>query len=271
MKKATKRLASFLALAFVLAMTAAPAMAEEASGEGGGPVHTKTLWDRFREGGWVMWPILICSIGTVYLVWEGVNRTAVKKVAPPEHEEALKNFFRQGDYAGAFDFCKQNPSPLNNVLRGGISMLGEGKAMTEDAMMGELHAEQAYMSSFISYLSVMGVCTPMIGLLGTVTGMMRAFSTLETSGADPSKLSGAIGEVLVATASGLFIAIPAFMAFYMLRNRAAKSIQHIQEIINDLFRKMPYDALAGAHIGDDELYAALPAWAADGQQAAVAH
>jgi biopolymer transport protein ExbB len=66
--------------------------------------------------------------------------------------------------------------------------------------------------------------------------------------------------VLVATASGLFIAIPAFGAFYYLRNRAAKALHDIQDTMAGLLRKMPYDKIAGAHIGDEELYAADPEW-----------
>src|SRR5438034_254784 len=82
--------------------------------------------------------------------------------------------------------------------------------------------------------------------LGTVTGMIKAFAKLGSSGiGDPSGLSAAIGEVLVATASGLVIAIPAFGAFYFLRNRATDSLHHIQDIVNSLFRKMPYKSLAG--------------------------
>jgi biopolymer transport protein ExbB len=101
----------------------------------------------------------------------------------------------------------------------------------------------------------------MIGLLGTVTGMIKAFATLGAAGiGDPSGLSAAIGEVLVATASGLLIAIPAFGAFYFLRNRAADSVHHVQDVINSTFRKMPYESLAGVHIGDEELYAAIPNW-----------
>ncbi len=128
-------------------------------------------------------------------------------------------------------------------------------------MLAELAKENSSMQTYISYLSVIGVCAPMIGLLGTVTGMIKAFAKLGSSGiGDPSGLSAAIGEVLVATASGLIIAIPAFGAFYFLRNRAAASIHHIQDIINSLFRKMPYDSLAGVHLGGEELYAAVPNW-----------
>ena len=73
-------------------------------------------------------------------------------------------------------------------------------------------------------------------------------------------MSAKIGEVLVATASGLVIAIPAFMAFYFLRNRATASLHRVQDVITSLFRKMPYDSLAGVHLGDEELYAAEPNW-----------
>jgi biopolymer transport protein ExbB len=229
----------------------------------GEPAATsKTLFEQIKEGGWVMFPIAACSILTVYLIGDGIIRTTRKRISPPEHEAALKQHFSNGDYVGAYDYCKANPSPLTKVLRVGISLLGDGKQVAEDGMMGELSKESAKMNTYISYLSVIGVCTPMIGLLGTVTGMIKAFATLGSSGiGDPGKLAGAIGEVLVATASGLFIAIPAFGSFYFLRNRAGDSIHHIQDVINTLFRKMPYEAMAGVHIGDEQLYAAAPNWA----------
>jgi biopolymer transport protein ExbB len=243
---------AFASLAFAQSPAASPA------GEG---LHTKTLWEQIKEGGWVMVPIALCSVATLYLIGDGILRTSRKRVAPIAHEESVKALFRQGDYVGAYNFCKENPSPLTNVLRIGIGLLGDGKQIAEEGMMGELAKENSNMQTYISYLSVIGVCTPMIGLLGTVTGMIKAFAKLGSSGiGDPSGLSAAIGEVLVATASGLVIAIPAFGAFYFLRNRAAASIHHIQDVINGLFRKMPYESLAGVHLGDEELYAAIPNW-----------
>jgi biopolymer transport protein ExbB len=251
-----------LLLLLTLCLGALPALAQSPSpGAPADNTRGKTLWEKIVEGGWVMFPIGLCSVATLYLIGDGVIRTAPKKVAPPEQEQQLKELFRHGDYVGAFKFTKENPSPLNNVLRVGISLLGEGKEMAEEGMLGELSKENSAMQTYISYLSVIGVCAPMIGLLGTVTGMIKAFEKLGAAGiGDPSGLSAAIGEVLVATASGLIIAIPAFGAFYFLRNRAAASLHKIQDIINSLFRKMPYDSLAGVHLGDDELYAAIPNW-----------
>src|SRR5438270_8754378 len=208
-----------------------------------------------------MVPIALCSITTLYLIGDGVIRTSQKRVAPSEAEENVKTLFRNGDYVGAYNYCKESPSPLTNVLRIGIGLLGEGKEVTEEGITGELAKENSSMQTYISYLSVIGVCTPMIGLLGTVTGMIKAFAKLGASGiGDPSGLSAAIGEVLVATASGLIIAIPAFGAFYFLRNRATASLHYVQDIINQLFRKMPYESLAGVYLGDDDLYAAVPNW-----------
>jgi biopolymer transport protein ExbB len=217
-----------------------------------------------------MFPIALCSVATLYLIGDGILRTSRKKAAPPEQEEALKTLFRQGDYVSAHNYCKTNPSPLTNVLRTGIGLLGEGKQVAEEGMVGALAKENSRMQTYISYLSVIGVTAPMIGLLGTVTGMIKAFAKLGSSGiGDPSGLSAAIGEVLVATASGLIIAIPAFGAFYFLRNRATDSLHHIQDIVNSLFRKMPYESLAGVHLGDDELFAATPNWLAGDADAAA--
>ena len=253
-----------LSSAAFLLFCANPALAQNASpAPPPAGAQSKTLWQQIKEGGWVMFPIALCSIATLYLIGDGIIRTSRKKTAPPEHEEAIKTLFRQGDYVGAHNYCKTNLSPLTNVLRVGIGLLGEGKQVAEEGMLGALAKEHSHLQTYISYLSVIGVCTPMIGLLGTVTGMIKAFAKLGSSGiGDPSGLSAAIGEVLVATASGLIIAIPAFGAFYFLRNRAMDAIHHIQDIVNSLFRKMPYDALAGVHLGDDELFAAIPNWLA---------
>ena len=173
----------------------------------------------------------------------------------------MRGFFRPGDYVGAYDYCKANPSAFTNVCRVAISQLGEGKQAVEEGIMAEMGKENSRIQTFVSYLSVIGVCAPMIGLLGTVTGMIKAFATLGSAGiGDPSSLSAAIGEVLVATASGLFIAIPAFGSFYFLRNRAAKVLHDIQDQMASLLRKMPYDKLVGAQIGDEEIVAGSPNW-----------
>lgn len=262
MKKYRYLLPAILAVGLLGATATVLAQEPAAAGtETKAPDVKKSLLDRIKDGGLIMIPIGICSIGTVFLMIDGYLRTSQKRTLPDTHVASVKSLFRQGDYVGAYDYCKKNPSAFTNVCRVGISLLGEGKAQVEEGVVGELSKENSQMQTYISYLSVIGVCTPMIGLLGTVAGMISAFDVLGHSGiGDPSKLSQAIGEVLVATASGLFIAIPAFGSYYYLRARAAKVLHDIQDTMNALFRKMPYEQLAGVHIGDDELYAATPNW-----------
>jgi biopolymer transport protein ExbB len=232
--------------------------------------HTKSLTDKYRQGGPVMHLIVICSIATLYLAIDGILRTTAQRVIPKQHLTSVQSFFRQGDYVGAYNFCKANKSPFTSVAKVGISLLGEGKTATEEGVLQEVAKESSSMSHYISYLSVIGVCTPMIGLIGTVSGMITAFETLGTSGiGDPSKLSEAIGEVLVATFSGLLIAVPAFGLYYYLRNRSAKAIHDIMDTMNSLFRKMPYEQLSGAHIGGEEIYANTPNWISGGEAAAA--
>jgi biopolymer transport protein ExbB len=263
-----RRLHLLFLLAAFLCLGTAVASAEEAKKDA--KAHSKSLLETLVEGGWVMVPIGIMSVLTVYLSTDGMRNTSIKKTSPPAYEAEVKRLFQAGDYVGAYTFCRDNKSPLTNVLRVGVSLLGDGKTMVEEGMISEMHKESAAMGTQINYLSVIGVVTPMIGLLGTVTGMIKAFSTLGSSGiGDPSSLSGAIGEVLVATASGLVIAIPAFGMFYFLRSRSTSAMHHIQDIINQLFRKMPYESLEGVHISGEEIYASVPNWLAGSEEVAT--
>ncbi|MEY3910858.1 MAG: hypothetical protein RJB43_132 [Verrucomicrobiota bacterium] len=243
--------------AVLLGLMTIAASAQEAAA---GP-HKKTLIDIFIEGGWVMYPITACSVAMVWFIVDGYIRTGAGKLYPVDHVTQIRELFKKGDYVGAYAFAKSAGSPLTDVVRAGVAFTPDGKTMTEEAIISEITRVQAELKGRASYLSVIGVCTPMIGLVGTVTGMMAAFETLGTSGVgDPSKLSGAIGEVLVATGSGLAVAIPAFMSYYLLANRINKGIHDITEIVTGLFRAFPYAEIEGRKVGDEEIYAAKPDW-----------
>ena len=243
--------------AVLLGLMTIAASAQEAAGG----AHKKTLMDLFIEGGWVMYPITACSVAMIWFIVDGIIRTSAGKLYPVDHVTQLRELFKKGDYVGAYAFAKTAGSPLADVVRAGVAFTPDGKTMTEEAIISEITRVNAELKGRSSYLSVIGVCTPMIGLVGTVTGMMSAFETLGTSGVgDPSKLSGAIGEVLVATGAGLFIAIPAFMSYYMLANRINKGVHDITEIVTGLFRAFPYEEIEGRKVGDEEIYAAKPDW-----------
>lgn len=207
--------------------------------------------------------LVVCSMLIVWLVLDGYLRTAAKQIVPPAVTEALRRQFREGDYRGAFAACGTQPSLLARVVGAGLRQAPEGRTAAEDAMVSALMAGNARFQNKIAYLSVIGVIAPMIGLAGTVFGMIEAFAAMGQAGAaDPSKLSGAIGKVLYATAGGLVVAIPAFVFYYLLRNRTAHAIHLAQEAAVDLFRSFPYEDLAGRPFEGAEPCAARPNWLA---------
>lgn len=257
---------AFLVVCPVPAYGQAPADGPAATEAAGGAKpkaapHKKTLWERLKQGGIVMPFIGLCSVFVIYIVIDMLLRLSTNRLYPPVEVEKARQLFMAGDYVTCYQVMKATSCSFNNCVKYALSFVGKGKEQTEEAILVEVGRENARFQNRINYLSVIGVCSPMIGLLGTVIGMMGAFTTLGESGAqDTAKLSEHIGEVLVATASGLFIAIPAFMFFYILRNRLALKMHELEDQVESLFRNMPYEHFHGLEIGEEVTYAALPNW-----------
>ncbi len=257
-------LLGFTALAVTLPAQE-PAAGELKPGETKVVKKEESLLDIWHHGGWVMYPLAVCSMIMVWLSIDVWMRTNAKSMSPPAHMQQMQDLFRAGDYVGAYQFAKANPSPAMDVSRQALSFLGDGQEAVDYCIIDSIGKVNASLQTRINYLSVIGVCTPMIGLVGTVMGMMKAFANMGDSGiGDPSGLAAAIGEVLIATASGLAIAIPAFMMFYVLRNKLQAAIHVLQENVQSLFRKMPWQHLKDCHVGEEEFFAATPNWVTGG-------
>ncbi len=203
--------------------------------------------------------ILATSIIMVTLIIQNSIGFKKDKLAPQPLVDSLRQLLGSGNYQEAWETCNANKNYLANVMKSGLSRIGRGKEAVENGVAEHGLREATLLRTRNSYLSVIGIVSPMIGLLGTVIGMMGAFAVLAGSGvSDPKALSGKISEVLLATAAGLFIAIPAFVAYYIFRNVSQASIVHSDDIVNQLLMDVPYDELAGMHVGDNFSGAAAP-------------
>ncbi len=218
--------------------------------------HPTTIIGTILHGGpliiaiWIA--ILVTSIVMVTFIIQNILTLRNDKIAPPPLVQALHDTVNAGNYQEAWEICNANKNYVANVLKSALSRLGRGKAAVEEAISEQGLREATGMRTRNSYLSVIGVISPMIGLLGTVIGMMGAFAVLGQKGiADPRALASSIGEVLLATASGLFIAIPAFVAYYVFRNRSQMVIVHGDDVVNSLVRDLPFDELSGLQIGEN--------------------
>lgn len=230
--------------------------------------------DLILDGGAMIIFIWLCILATsiimVTLIIQNTLGFKKDKLAPPPLVDSLRQLVNSGNYQEAWETCNANKNYLANVMKAGLSRIGRGKEAVETGIAEHGLREATLLRTRNSYLSVIGVVSPMIGLLGTVIGMMGAFAVLAGSGvSDPKALSGKISEVLLATAAGLFIAIPAFVAFYIFRNVSQASIVHADDIVNQLLMDVPYDELSGMHVGDS--FSGAPARQNVGFQQAAAN
>jgi biopolymer transport protein ExbB len=247
----------YLPLALTLlafALSAATGLAQD-EGEGAGAKDHSVI-DLIMDGGPLIITIWLAIIGTsvtmVTFIIQNIMSLRKDKLAPPALIAALEQTIAAGNYQETWETCNANKNYLANVLKAGLTRLGRGKEAVENAVAEHGLREASVLRTRNSYLSVIGVVSPMIGLLGTVIGMMGAFAVLASSGiGDPRALSGKIGEVLLATASGLFIAIPAFVSYYVFRNMSQMVIVHADDVVNNLLLDIPYEDLTGVQIGEN--------------------
>ncbi len=252
LKNQIRRLLPFVLTPLLIALTAANAAASDES-------IIKQIW----HGGAMVVFVWICLLATSVIMVTLIIQLAIMmqkaKLAPPPLVDSLRQLISSGNYQEAWETCNANKNYLANVLRAGLGRIGRGKEAVEGGLSEHGLREATLLRTKNSYLSVIGVVSPMIGLLGTVIGMMGAFSVLGASGmGNPKELAGKISEVLLATASGLFIAIPAFVAYYIFRNMSQASIVHADDIVNTLITDVPYDELAGMQVGENFAAAGVP-------------
>ena len=227
----------------------------------------ESVFSAIIHGGPLIIFIWLCILATSTIMVTLIIKLAIslkkEKLAPPPLVDSLRQLIVSGNYQEAWETCNANRNYFANVLKSGLNRIGRGKEAVESSLAEHGMREATLLRTRNSYLSVIGVVSPMIGLLGTVIGMMGAFAVLGTSGmSDPKGLSTKISEVLLATAAGLFIAIPAFVSYYIFRNVSQASIVYADDIVNQLVTDIPYEELAGMQIGESFAHAGAPAAAA---------
>ena len=227
----------------------------------------ESVFSAIIHGGPLIIFIWLCILATSTIMVTLIIQLAIslkkEKLAPPPLVDSLRQLIVSGNYQEAWETCNANRNYFANVLKSGLNRIGRGKEAVESSLAEHGMREATLLRTRNSYLSVIGVVSPMIGLLGTVIGMMGAFAVLGTSGmSDPKGLSTKISEVLLATAAGLFIAIPAFVSYYIFRNVSQASIVYADDIVNQLVTDIPYEELAGMQIGESFAHAGAPTAAA---------
>jgi biopolymer transport protein ExbB len=213
----TKKFLIVAALAcFVLATGAFAQAADD-------PFHTapkKTWWELFQATGPVGWLMVITSMtGTAFVIEHLVN-VRREKIAPTPLAQDLQALIEEGQYEEAIELCDQEGGYLSNLVGSALRMRNGGYGEMINALEQAATEEQFKLTTKVSYLSLIGNIGPLLGLLGTVTGMIASFQVIENLKAPtPKDLATGVYESLVNTTMGLFIGIVFLTAFFLYKNK----------------------------------------------------
>jgi biopolymer transport protein ExbB len=221
---------------------AAPAAAAPAAGGGH---QGQSFIEIVKAGGPVgmfIWFLLFANLVAFFYFMSDCGMVVrVKRVMPTTLVEKVTQAMEEGDVFKALKHCEDEPGPLANVLSAGFANVDQGFETIQDMVSKAAEMESEKLSSRVTYLNVVSNIGPLLGLLGTVHGMIFAFNTLagtQAGAAQQAMLALNIAESLYCTATGLLEAIPALAGFYFFKNRATRIVLGMEALTLDLIKSL---------------------------------
>jgi len=230
-------LACALLMAGAACTSAAPA--QEAAKQPG----DKSLLDKYHDGGPWMHPILLTSVAAVAVGALCSVRVRKDAVMPQELLRQLRHLVAHRQVAEAYRLCRMQNNPLATVVGAALGKASferemYNKSAMEAAAAEALATEETPLSTLVNYLNVCAQIAPMLGLFGTVVGMIEAFDLLAVGKAEPQDLASGIGVAMITTAGGLIVAIPSMAAYFYFRGTLTNCFTELQKqasFLLDLF------------------------------------
>ena len=190
-----------------------------------------SLWDLFLRGGPMMWPLLACSVIALAIFIERLLALRQGKILPRELISEIERLTRMGRLDDIEQLLKRSSSPICPVIMVAIKNAGMRREIIKD-YMEEAGASEAYnIERFIDILGIIATISPLLGLLGTVSGMIRSFHAVGAGGPESQMLASGISEALITTAAGLSIAIPVYICYRFLMLEMEKTSARVLEYL----------------------------------------
>ncbi len=193
----------------------------------------------FFRGGSVMYVLALLSLLGVTIVVERLFALRRSKILPRSFIAKIRARWLKGDIKGAFDLCDEADTPMARVLRAGLAKHRLGLSEVERAIDGAGGHEIQSLSKHLRALGALSSIAPLLGILGTVMGMIRAFNVIATSGSRrPDLIANGISEALLTTAVGLSIGIPLFLLYHYLRGRTDQLTWEMEEVAIEIVENL---------------------------------
>ncbi|KAA3608155.1 MAG: MotA/TolQ/ExbB proton channel family protein [Planctomycetota bacterium] len=206
----------------------------------GAPTETEStgFFGAISKGGAIGYVIIGLSVVAMTLVIEHFVNIKRDKLAPPEAIDEIEELFNEGQYQEALEYCEAEGSFFTHVVAAGIRKLGHPFETIEKALEEMEDEENIKLQQKIGWLSLIAGISPMMGLFGTVFGMVGAFSTIATAASvEPRDFAGDISLALITTVLGLTVAIPTTAFFVFFRNRVTMMTLEISAIVEEMFER----------------------------------
>ena len=214
----------------------------------------------FIKGGPFMWPLLLCSIVAVGVIIERLITFIRSRSNADEFMDQIVDALegnpgsRDAQIQEAIEICAANSSPISNIIQAGLEKAGKSMRSIERAMEKVSVYQISLLEKGLVVLATLATISPLIGFLGTVSGMIRSFSVIaESATRDPQGVARGISEALITTATGLLIAIPIFIAYNFFVNWMGRFTAQMEESAGTLLDSLvEIGAVAGVHIDSED-------------------
>jgi biopolymer transport protein ExbB len=189
----------------------------------------------FARGGPIMYLILACSIIGLAVFLERLAFLRRKHLVPERFVRAVTRAWQRGEFEVAWRLCQQQDIPLTRILRAGLRKLKEGPQEVERAIEVTGSHEASVLGANLRFLGAISNIAPMLGFLGTVTGLITAFNVIAVQGTgDPKLMADGVSEALITTEFGLFVGIPALGAYHYLRAKVDRLLHEMEAVTIEL-------------------------------------
>lgn len=194
------------------------------------------MWNYFVKGGFMMWPLLCCSIFSLAIV---INRLIFFRKVCTDHKQVEKflDLVEKRELQRALQISQNSKGAVINVLRNGLTKFHEGKENIEKAIDEAILYEVPELEKYLPFLSALASISTLLGFTGTVTGMIRAFNDIVQHGVStPTIVAKGIAEALITTATGLFIAIPTILFYHYFSHQVDRITTEIEQYSRELLK-----------------------------------
>ena len=194
------------------------------------------LFSIFLKGGYIMWPILLCSIIGLTIIIDRYIVLRKSKTNIPAFMVRIRGLLKRKDISGAISYCMEEKSPVANIIRKGLKKYHLGHERVKESIENAGSQEISKLEKGLPFLATIAGIAPLLGFLGTVTGMISAFMTIQdlAGAANPTDLAGGIWEALITTAFGLIVGIPALAFYNHFVSKVKKLVGDIETVANDV-------------------------------------